>query len=105
MKRSIGLCLVSAVLACAVLAQPAAAANSQQEKMASCNAEAKTKNLQGNDRKSFMKSCLSTPADGAAGATNSQQEKMKTCSADAKSKGLKGADRKKFMSDCLKGGQ
>jgi hypothetical protein len=105
MKRSMGLCLVSAVLAGAVLAQPAAAANSQQEKMASCNAEAKSKSLQGDERKSFMKSCLSAKSGAAGGATNSQQAKMMTCSTDAKSKGLKGDDRKKFMSDCLKGAQ
>lgn len=43
-------------------AAPAAAAPSpkaaQQEKMKSCNAEAKTKGLSGTDRKSFMSTCL-----------------------------------------------
>ncbi len=105
MKRSIGLCLVSAVLGFVVLDQPASAANSQQEKMASCNTEAKSKNLAGDERKTFMKSCLSAKSDGGAAPANSQQEKMKSCSADAKAKGLKGDDRKKFMSGCLKGGQ
>ena len=41
--------------------QPAAAAkpaNSQQEKMKSCNAEATTKGLKGADRKTFMSTCL-----------------------------------------------
>jgi hypothetical protein len=32
---------------------------SQQNKMKSCNAEAKTKALKGQERKDFMKSCLS----------------------------------------------
>jgi hypothetical protein len=31
---------------------------SQKEKMKSCNADAKTKNLKGDDRKAFMSSCL-----------------------------------------------
>lgn len=63
----------------------------QQNKMATCNADAGDK--KGDDRKSFMKECLS-----AKKAT--QQEKMKTCNVDAK--GMKGDERKKFMSDCLK---
>ena len=33
--------------------------NSQQEKMKSCNADAKSKGLKGDDRKTYMKSCLS----------------------------------------------
>lgn len=91
----------------------------QQEKMKSCNAEAKTKALAGADRQAFMKTCLSgssataMPAAATAPAAAStetpamakmtQQEKMKTCSTDAKEKKLKGADRKAFMSTCLKG--
>jgi psiF repeat len=74
--------------------------NSQQTKMKTCNADATAKSLKGDDRKAFMKTCLS--AAPAAPATNSQQEKMKSCNADAKSKGLKGDDRKQFMSTCLK---
>ncbi|HVW71364.1 MAG TPA: PsiF family protein [Steroidobacteraceae bacterium] len=103
MRRAIWLA-TGAALAAATLVQPALADNSQQTKMTTCNADAKTKGLTGADRKAFMKTCLS--ADAGADASkplNSQQEKMKTCNADAKTKGLKGADRKKFMSDCLKG--
>jgi hypothetical protein len=77
-------------------------ANSQQDKMKTCNADAKTKSLSGDERKSFMKSCLSDqPA--APAKTNSQQEKMKACNKEATEKALKGADRKSFMSTCLKG--
>lgn len=91
--------------------------NSQQEKMTTCNADAKTKGLKGAERKEFMKNCLSgksteattgtgTATDSAGSAATkgtAQQEKMKTCNADAKTKGLKGADRKAFMKDCLSG--
>ena len=74
----------------------------QQEKMKTCNAQAKTQSLSGDARKSFMKTCLSAqPA--AEPKLNSQQQKMKQCNADAKAKGLTGADRKTFMSTCLKG--
>ena len=67
----------------------------QQTKMATCNADAKTKDLKGDERKAFMKECLSNkPA--------TQQDKMKTCNADAKAKDLQGDERKAFMSECLK---
>lgn len=82
--------LILAALATA-FAGPAFAANSQQEVMKSCNAAATGK--KGDERKAFMKSCLS---DGRV----SQQEKMKKCNVDAT--GKKGDERKAFMSQCLK---
>lgn len=92
----------------------------QQEKMKTCNKEAKEKALKGDERKAFMKKCLSGKTSGApatttvapptttatppatAAAPPTQQEKMKACNKDAKDKALKGDERKKFMSDCLK---
>jgi uncharacterized membrane protein len=102
MRRTTWVVAVGAALA--VLPGPTvfAETNSQQEKMKTCNADAKAKNLSGDERKSFMKTCLSDqPA--APAKTNSQQEKMKSCNKEATGKGLKGADRKSFMSTCLKG--
>ena len=92
------------VAACVIAAFAANvyAGNSQRDKMTTCNAEAKSKNLAGDDRKSFMKTCLSAALPPAA-PMNSQQEKMKTCNADAKTQGLTGDARKQFMSNCLKG--
>jgi len=77
-------------------------ANAQQEKMKTCNADAKAKNLDGDAHKEFMKTCLSS--DGAAGSKEltPQQQKMSTCSKDAAAQHLSGDDRKKFMSSCLK---
>jgi hypothetical protein len=98
-RRSIWLATMSAILAAATLVQPAAAENTQQAKMTTCNADAKTKGLTGNDRKT----CLSANSGGDSKALNSQQQKMKDCNADAKAKKLAGDERKKFMSDCLKG--
>ncbi|OGT11508.1 MAG: PsiF repeat-containing protein [Gallionellales bacterium RIFCSPHIGHO2_02_FULL_57_16] len=90
------------------------------EKMKGCSKEAT--GMKGDERKAFMKKCLSkdyvlkrdamagapaaaaTPATPATPAASSaQQDKMKACNADAKTKGLKGDERKKFMSTCLKG--
>jgi hypothetical protein len=76
--------------------------NSQQQRMTTCNADAKAKGLKGADRKTFMKSCLSDRT-AAAATGNSQQEKMKTCNTDATTKALKGTERKAFMKECLSG--
>lgn len=65
----------------------------QQNKMTECNKDAGEKKLAGDERKAFMKSCLSTKV--------SQQDKMKACNKEAT--GKKGDERKKFMSECLKG--
>jgi len=83
---------------------PSAAQLAQQDKMKSCNAQAKEKGLKGDERKAFMKECLSGKTTGAEKkeAKATQQEKMKACNAQAKEKGLKGDERKKFMSECLK---
>lgn len=73
-------------------------ANAQQEKMKTCNADATAKNLSGDARKDFMKTCLS----GDSKELTAQQQKMSTCSKDAAGQHLTGDDRKKFMSSCLK---
>lgn len=88
-----------AVLCCsASLFAPAAFAAdkmSQQDKMKQCNADAAGK--KGDDRKAFMRTCLSAKAE----APMTQQDKMKKCNVDAA--GKKGDERKAFMSTCLKG--
>ena len=62
MRRSIWLVAMGAVLAFAVGQSAVAAETAQQEKMTTCNADAKTKALKGDERKAFMKTCLSGPA-------------------------------------------
>ena len=79
------------------------AATAQQNKMTTCNAEASTKTLKGDERKAFMKTCLSAPAANDAKILTPQQQKMKDCNATAKTKALAGDARKTFMSTCLKG--
>ena len=75
----------------------------QQQRMKDCNAEAKEKELKGDERKTFMKDCLAGRQAAAKDARTTQQEKMKSCNAEAKTKALKGDERKAFMSSCLKG--
>ncbi|WP_144107827.1 PsiF family protein [Paraburkholderia sp. BCC1886] len=78
----------------AVLVAPAFAQNSQQTKMADCNKQAADK--KGDDRKAFMKTCLSAKP---AATKMTQQDKMKACNTQAT--GKKGDDRKAFMKTCL----
>jgi len=73
-------------------------AGAQQNKMKTCNAEAKGK--KGDERKAFMKACLSKEGAPATEKKTGQQEKMKACNAEAK--GKTGDERKAFMSSCLK---
>ncbi|PKO78219.1 MAG: PsiF repeat-containing protein [Betaproteobacteria bacterium HGW-Betaproteobacteria-13] len=116
----------------ATLSPADAWANPQHERMKTCNQEARTKALKGDDRKQFMSTCLkgkhaagvapaASPASRApepvkgkaqnVSATSTsdgalqaaQKEKMKGCSRNASEKALKGNERKAFMSECLKG--
>lgn len=98
-----GLVAGSAIAADDAKKTPSPAQQAQQERMKSCNKEAKDKSLKGDERKSFMSDCLSGKSEAAPAAPATQQDKMKSCNKDAKDKALKGDERKKFMSDCLKG--
>jgi hypothetical protein len=82
----------------------AVAAPPQQNKMKACNERANAKGLgegKGDERKEFMKDCLSAKSEKGGGGKGSQQNKMKTCNKEAGDKKLKGDERKLFMSDCL----
>jgi len=86
-----------AIIAPVMFSPLAMAETAQQSKMTTCNKDATGK--KGDERKAFMKECLSNkPAAPAAPMT--QQDKMKSCNKDAT--GKKGDDRKAFMKECLK---
>lgn len=99
-----------ALAATGAYAKDEKAATPQQSRMADCNKEAK--DMKGDERKAFMKSCLSgKPAAEAKTEAKTeakkeltpQQQKMQDCNKEAKAKEMKGDERKKFMSGCLKG--
>jgi hypothetical protein len=90
MKKAFAFALL-AVFA-AISAPAFAADNPQQERMKTCNAKAGDK--KGDERKAFMKDCLSAEKKAS-------DNKMATC--NTKSKGMKADERKKFMSECMKG--
>jgi len=75
--------------------------NTQQQKMRTCNAQAKAQSLSGSTRQQYMKSCLRM-SGSPSHSMNSQQMKMKSCNRNANAKSLKGAARRSFMQSCLK---
>lgn len=77
-------------------AADANAANPQQEKMKACNEQAGDK--KGDERKAFMKTCLSAKPPEPA----KPESRMAMC--NKKTAGLKGDERNKAQSECMKGG-
>ncbi|MDR2016343.1 MAG: PsiF family protein [Burkholderiales bacterium] len=84
------------LMAWPVLAQEAKPMT-QQERMTYCNQQAGDK--KGDERKEFMRQCLSTKTAAAQKPTN-QREKMKYCNQQAGDK--KGDERREYMRECLK---
>jgi hypothetical protein len=76
----------------------AATMTPQQTRMGDCNKQAAGK--KGDERKAFMKTCLSgNSAMAAPAAPMTQQDKMKKCSGE--NKGKKGDEYKAAMKTCL----
>ncbi|PLZ03782.1 phosphate starvation-inducible protein PsiF [Burkholderia sp. WAC0059] len=94
-RSALAAAALGSLLAAPVFAQTAAPLNSQQSRMKTCNAQATGK--KGDDRKAFMKQCLSGGAPAPAALT--PQQRMKACNGQAA--GKTGDDRKAFMKQCL----
>lgn len=78
---ALGISVAMAAMPGAVPAQAQnTGATTQQERMKSCNAEAKTQKLRGDERKSFMSECLkgNAAANPAPGGTNQSTAKSGT---------------------------
>ena len=98
-----GLFTAGAVSAATTAAAPEKTLTPQQQRMSTCNHEAASKTLKGDERKTFMSSCLNGESAAADGKKlTPQQQKMRECNAKATEQSLKGDDRSKFMSACLK---
>ena len=105
MTKTAGIVAVSILVSGLCLTPFAMAASAQQNKMKTCNAEATAKGLgegKGDERRAFMKECLSAKPMKAGGTQQStQQNKMKSCNKEAGAKNLTGDERKTFISTCL----
>lgn len=89
---------VAILIACAALAF-GAQATPQQDKMKACNAEAKTSGKKGDERKAFMKECLSGGAAAAASAPAAAG--TAACEKSAADKKLHGAAAKSHIKKCM----
>jgi hypothetical protein len=97
MKKILSLLAVALTLSFSMAHAADGDKTKQQDKMASCNADEKAKTLKGDERKAFMKTCLSAKPEAEAKPAN----RMAACNADNKAKTLKGDERKAFMKECL----
>lgn len=91
------------------IGKPGKPLGTQQQRMRTCNAEAKAQSLKGDERKAFMSTCLKGGAKAVAAndtvkasEPTAAQLKRKACSDDAKSRGIKGGERKEFMRTCVR---
>jgi len=69
-------------------------AGNNQDKVSKCKELADQKNLQGDDRKNFMQTCVGKAEDV-------QQDKRTACKKLADEKNLQGHDRTSFLKDCM----
>lgn len=95
------LMLTLPLVAAPAYAQDAKPKTAQQSKMASCNKDAADK--KGDERKAFMKTCLSK--DGAPAATadakSANQKKFGDCSSSLKGQKLSKDERSAKMKECM----
>jgi psiF repeat len=102
MRYSIAWLPLLAFLLAATFA-PASATTPQQQLMKTCNAQAGSQKLSGDERKHYMSDCLGGKTVAAAPTHMTQQDKMKSCNVQASGQKLMGDARRSFMSGCLRG--
>jgi Skp family chaperone for outer membrane proteins len=91
MKKLFALTLLSLFASGAAFAAANDPVNPQQDKMKACNTKAG--DMKGDDRKAFMKTCLSAKPE-------KKESKMAMC--NKKTAGMNKDDRAKAQSDCMK---
>ncbi len=92
---------VSLSMGAAHAADAPAAKTAQQTKMGTCNADAKTKALKGDERKAFMKDCLSAKPEGAGATAAAAPAATPLCEKSAMDKKLHGAAKNAHMKKCM----
>lgn len=92
---------LSLSLGAAHAADAPAAKTAQQTKMGTCNADAKAKALKGDERKAFMKDCLSAKPEGAGAAAATAPAENSMCEKSAADKKLHGAAKNAHVKKCM----
>lgn len=77
------------------------AKTAQQTKMTTCNADAKTKGLKGDERKAFMKECLSAKSAAPGATAAAPAAASPACEKSAADKKLAGAAKKSYIKKCM----
>ena len=95
MKQLLALTLLS-LFACGAAYAADEKMTPQQEKMKTCNTKAG--DMKGDERKAFMKTCLSAKAEPA----KAEPPKSKMAMCNEKTKGMTKADADKTRSECMK---
>jgi len=101
---SLAIGFISVTAATTVRAEPVLSSiDSGQDKARACNDTADRRNLKGDDREKFMRTCLNKAADNNGSNSNvSQQDKSRVCNDLADKKNLSGSDRRSYVKDCMK---
>lgn len=79
------------------------AQKAHRERMSACSKDAKQQGLKSEERKSFMRQCLSEGAAAAAPEGVSKRSQSSACKKQARAKGLKNEERKAFITECMAG--
>jgi len=77
------------------------AQKAHRARMSECSKDAKQQGLKGDERKAFMRQCLSDGTAAASSEAGSQSSQSAACKKEARAKGLKGDERKQFVSECV----
>ena len=83
----------------ALLMAPGLHAETQDQVMTECQAEAKEKGIAGKNHNDYIKECLGTKAVADDGTST----RMGECTLHAAEKSLQGNDKKQFMQACMAG--
>lgn len=75
----------------------------QQQRMAKCNAEAKTQGLKGDTRRAFLTDCLKGSGPPAGTDRKQAQARARTCEAEAGRQEMTSDARQLFLRGCLAG--
>lgn len=77
------------------------AQKAHRERMSACSKDAKQQGIKGDERKEFMRQCLSEGKTSATPQDDTERNRKAACRKEARDQGLKGAARKKFMNECV----
>jgi hypothetical protein len=95
--------VIALTLFCLPLQAAPQSDTSQKDRAKKCEDTAKNKGLKGDEKATYVSSCMAAKDTASATATPEEQQKAdkaKACEQQADQQSLKGKDRKKFLKTC-----